>query len=160
MDDAGITMQVPVAPVAFGPTARLQRAPEICRNTNDFLYKVIQDHPHRFAGFCDPCPRPRGARLSAAELRRSVEELGMKGGMIHGPSGGASFVDIPSFARSLRRPSPGVQYTCIRAKPTPKSPNGNYAPNEPDASGHTAGRLGLGIENGTQGVRNDSVGSL
>ena len=152
MDDAGITMQVLSHQSPSAQRLDSSDAPEICRDTNDFLYKVIQDHPHRFAGFAT-LPTTAGGEASAAELRRSVEELGMKGGMIHGPSGGV-FVDDPEFRPLFAQAqSLGVPIYLHPAKPDAEVSKRYYAPYDQTHPAILQAAWGFGIETGTQGVR-------
>lgn len=87
MDRAGIDVQVlsTFAPAVQGvndPAA----AAQLARASNDFLAEVIREHPSRFAGLCALPTQDPGA--AAAELERSVAELGLKGAMINGHTGG------------------------------------------------------------------------
>ncbi len=94
MDEAGIDMQVisHVEPAAqnFAPA----EAVRLARDANEILYRAIQAHPTRFAGFAAlPMSDPAA---SAAELERTVTQLGFKGAMIHGLTNGA-FPDEKPF---------------------------------------------------------------
>ncbi|OAA25357.1 hypothetical protein UG55_102217 [Frankia sp. EI5c] len=50
--------------------------PEKC---NDYIAAVVRSDPERFIGFGSVNPAYRGPRAAVAELRRSVEELGLSG---------------------------------------------------------------------------------
>ena len=94
MDEAGIDIQVisHVEPAAqnFDPNESVRLA----RDANDMLYRAIQSHPTRFAGFAAlPTADPAA---SAAELARTVTDLGFKGAMIHGLTHG-EFPDERKF---------------------------------------------------------------
>lgn len=94
MDEAGIDLQV------LSHTApSLQKftgsdAVPMARRVNDRLAAAIRRHPTRFAGFAAlPTAEPEAA---ADELARCVNELGFKGGMLHGLAHG-EFVDRPRY---------------------------------------------------------------
>ncbi|HLH66973.1 MAG TPA: amidohydrolase family protein [Solirubrobacteraceae bacterium] len=94
MDEAGIDVQV----LSGGLGGVLQgleahRAVECCRALNDRLAAAVTAHPNRFRALATlPMCSPEDA---AQELRRSVEELGHVGAMIHGQTHGV-FLDDPS----------------------------------------------------------------
>ena len=82
MDAAGITVQVLSS---SGPGADLVDGADgvaLARATNDALAQAIAHHPDRFAGFAHlPMREPEAA---AAELTRTVRELGFLGALING----------------------------------------------------------------------------
>jgi len=82
MDAAGITVQVLSS---SGPGADLVDGADgvaLARATNDALAQAIARHPDRFAGFAHlPMREPEAA---AAELTRTVRELGFLGALING----------------------------------------------------------------------------
>jgi predicted TIM-barrel fold metal-dependent hydrolase len=98
MDEAGITVQVLSN---AGPGPDLVPGPEgvaIAREINDHLASAIARHPDRFAGFATlPMRDPDAA---AAELRRSVKDLGFVGALVNGTTEGR-FLDHPSYDRLL-----------------------------------------------------------
>src|SRR6185295_14874548 len=80
MDAAGVDVQVlsfgSPGPQAFGADVAIPMA----RDANDRLFKAVQSHPKRFAGFAAlPTADPEEA---ARELERCVTKLGFKGAMI------------------------------------------------------------------------------
>ncbi|MDA0241587.1 MAG: amidohydrolase family protein, partial [Proteobacteria bacterium] len=94
MDEAGIDVQV----LSHGAPACQQMEPElaikISRGANDRLADIIKKHPDRFAGFAMiPTPDPEAA---ADELERAVQELDLKGAMVHGLTNGV-FLDDQRF---------------------------------------------------------------
>jgi predicted TIM-barrel fold metal-dependent hydrolase len=94
MDAAGIDVQVlsMVAP-AVQELEPVQAVP-LAAEANDLLAATVAAHPDRFAGFATlPTSDPKAA---AAELERSVRQLGMKGPLINGHTGGR-FLDEPQF---------------------------------------------------------------
>jgi hypothetical protein len=94
MDEAGITVQVLSN---TGPGPDLVPGPEgvaIAREMNDHLAAAVARYPDRFAGFAVlPMQSPEAA---AAELRRTVKELGFVGALINGTTEGR-FLDHASF---------------------------------------------------------------
>ncbi len=57
----------------------------LARQANDRLAAAVRAHPDRFSGFATlPTPDPAAA---VRELRRSVQELGFVGAMLHGRTG-------------------------------------------------------------------------
>lgn len=96
MDDAGIDVQV----LSHGAPSTQRLDAETGRKmaalVNDNLKAVCDAHPDRFAGFAAlPTADPEAA---ADELERAVNDLGMKGAMIHGLIGEErAFIDDKRF---------------------------------------------------------------
>jgi uncharacterized protein len=94
MDEAGITMQVLSN---SGPGPDLVPGPDgvaIARELNDHLATAIARHPDRFAGFATlPMQDPDA---TAAELVRTVKELGFIGANVNGTTADR-FLDHPSY---------------------------------------------------------------
>jgi 2,3-dihydroxybenzoate decarboxylase len=98
MDDAGIDVQVlsltaPGLQVDIEPALARENA----RFVNDFVAKVVSEHPDRFRGFAAlPLQDPAAA---AAELERAVTQLGLCGALVndcvHGPGG--RYLDAPQY---------------------------------------------------------------
>lgn len=89
MDAAGIDVQVlsHVAPgVQILPDDQAAQAAEVCREVNDWLAGVVSRHSTRFAGFAT-LPT-QSADAAAAELQRTVRDLGFKGALINGHTNG------------------------------------------------------------------------
>src|ERR1700733_926408 len=86
MDDNGITVQVLSVP---GPGATLmapEAGPEFAHRYNDALAAIVRGRPDRFASFAHlPLNAPEAA---ADELERAVRELGLKGALMSGTTGG------------------------------------------------------------------------
>ena len=87
------------------------------RRANDRLADAVRARPDRFAGFAAlPMQNPEAA---AAELTRSVVQLGFKGALVNGFSrwapGHAVYYDDPGKIRSRRRRMLNVRSICIRA---------------------------------------------
>ena len=101
MDAAGIEMQVLSHQSPGSQRLNDDVAIGACMAVNDALAAIVAQMPDRFSGFAMiPTTMPEAA---ADELQRAVEELGLKGAMIHGLSRG-EFVDgkahWPIFARA------------------------------------------------------------
>ncbi len=94
MDEAGITVQV-LSNTGPGPDLVPGADGEaLARALNDHLAGSIARYPDRFAGFAVlPMQSPDGA---AAELVRSVKELGFLGALVNGTTEGR-FLDHPSY---------------------------------------------------------------
>lgn len=90
---------------------------------------------------------------AADELQRSVEELGLKGAMIHGMSHG-EMVDAesywPIFARAEKL---GVPIYLHPADPDPEVTKRYYSPYDQSHPMVTRAAWGFGVEAGTQAVR-------
>ncbi len=97
MDAAGIQMQV----VSYASPAQLAPADQavaLTRAANDRLAEAIAANPARLSGFAVlPWQDPQAA---AAELDRSVTQLGLKGVLLLGRPG-ATFLDDPSYTPVL-----------------------------------------------------------
>lgn len=101
MDEAGVDVQV----LSHGAPATQKldaaSAAEVARGVNDRLATIVKAQPARFAAFAAlPTADPRAA---ADELARTVGELGFKGAMIHGLTGGEHFIDDERFWPILER---------------------------------------------------------
>ena len=151
MDAAGVDMQV-LSHQSPG-SQRLDRdtAADACKSVNDALAAVIAASPERFAGFAMiPTMLPLAA---ADELQRSVEELGLKGAMIHGLSNG-EFVDgsdyWPIFGRAEAL---GVPIYIHPAQPDQEVVRRYFAPYDKSHPDFVRAGWGFGIEAGTQAVR-------
>lgn len=99
MDEHGIDMQV-VSYVTHAQLAPPDRAVGLTRAANDRLAEAVKAYPDRLSGFAVlPWQDPQAA---AAELDRSVSELGLKGALIVGRPG-ETFLDDPKYAPVLRK---------------------------------------------------------
>jgi predicted TIM-barrel fold metal-dependent hydrolase len=94
MDKSGIDTQV-LSLAAMGFEAlEADTASSLARDINDELAAAVRAHPTRFGGFAtlglkDPS-------TAAKELERCVTELGFKGALVNGTTGGL-FLDAPRF---------------------------------------------------------------
>ena len=95
MDEHGIDMQVLslTAPgIQMQPDTQIAVAD--ARAANDFLAEVVREHPGRFQGLAAvPLQDPHQA---AAELRRAVEELGLRGALVNDHTLG-HYLDEPQY---------------------------------------------------------------
>lgn len=101
MDKAGVDVHVFSHAAPSGQRLTETGSTELIRRVNDRLAELCARHPTRFAGFAALASNfPDEA---ADELERCVKQLGFKGAMVHGPSGG-HFMDNrkfrPIFARA------------------------------------------------------------
>jgi 2,3-dihydroxybenzoate decarboxylase len=87
MDEAGIDMSVlSVTTPGIQGVADAKMAVDLARQVNDFLAGQIQKRPSRYAGFAAvPMQDPTAA---AIELERAIRQLGFKGALINGQTGG------------------------------------------------------------------------
>lgn len=151
MDAAGIDMQVLSHQSPGSQRLSDDVAVEACRGVNDALAAAIAEAPERFAGFAMiPTNLPDAA---ADELQRAVEELGLKGAMIHGLSHGR-FVDAPDFWPIFARAEKlGVPVYLHPALPDKTVTERYYAPYDESHGAFTRSAWGFGIETGTHAVR-------
>ena len=87
MDKAGIdvaVLSVTTPGVQSEPDAKL--AVGLARSANDLLAREVQKRPHRYAGFAHVAMQDVGA--AADELQRAIRDLGFKGALINGQTGG------------------------------------------------------------------------
>lgn len=90
MDAGKLTMQVLSQQSASG-----SQDPDGCRKANDAVRAVVGTYPKRFAGFAVlPMANPDQA---AAELQRSVTQLGFKGAMIWNHLNDGTYYDAARF---------------------------------------------------------------
>jgi 2,3-dihydroxybenzoate decarboxylase len=98
MDDAGIDLQVlSLTSPGLQVDIDAQKARTNARLANDYLAKIIAQHPDRFRGFAAlPLQDPAAA---AAELERAVTQDGLCGGLVNdcisGPGG--RYLDAPEY---------------------------------------------------------------
>jgi predicted TIM-barrel fold metal-dependent hydrolase len=94
MDAHGVDVQVLSLSSGVEVIADPAEAAAAARKVNDYLAQVVADHPGRFAGFAAlPLQDPD---LAVAELRRAVEELGLKGAL-HNDHVRGHYLDEPQF---------------------------------------------------------------
>jgi uncharacterized protein len=100
MDAAGIDLQVISHTTPGVQHLDAGTATPLARDANDRLAQAVAEHPARFAGLATlPTAAPD---VAADELERAVSDLGLKGAMINGHTGGR-FLDEPAFDVLLER---------------------------------------------------------
>ncbi len=130
MDEAGIDVQV---------------------LSNDRLARVIAARPDRFAGFAAlPTPDPKAA---AAELERTVSELGFKGAMVHGLTNGVFFDDKRFWPIFERAQALDVPLYVHPAAPHSAVVDAYYKDYVKDFPAILNAAWGFTVETATQGIR-------
>ena len=94
MDEAGVDMHVFSHAAPSGQRLMGDDATDLVKGVNDRLAELCARHPKRFAGFA--ALASNFPDKAADELERCVKDLGFKGTMVHGPSGGL-FMDNKKF---------------------------------------------------------------
>jgi len=152
MDEAGIDVQV----LSHGAPGAQKLNPDIAarlaRETNDRLHAVIRNNPKRFAGLATlPTVDPKAA---ADELERTVTQLGFKGAMVHGLTGGEKFIDDRQFweifARAETLDVPIYIHPAFPHAAVTESYYQDYAAKFPEVLGPA---LGFTVEAAVQAVR-------
>lgn len=151
MDSAGIDVQILSHQSPGSQRLKNEVAIDACKNVNNALAQVISNHSDRFLGFA---MLPTNLPIDAvSELRRSVEELGFKGAMIHGLSAG-KMVDEkffwPIFAEAERLDVPIYLHPALPDKEVTER---YYAPYDASHPMLTRAAWGFGVEAGTQAIR-------
>ncbi len=96
MDEVGVDVQVPSHGAPSTQRMDAESGARVAKAANDRLYKIVRNHPDRFAAFANL--RTSDPIAAADELERSIEKLGFKGAMIHGLIGeGRVFIDDKQF---------------------------------------------------------------
>ena len=151
MDEAGIDVQV----LSHGaPSTQRLDAPtavRLARDANDRLAKVIAARPDRFAGFAAlPTPDPKAA---AAELERTISELGFKGAMVHGLTNGVFFDDKRFWPIFERAQALDVPLYVHPAAPHSAVVDAYYKDYVRDFPAILNAAWGFTVETATQGIR-------
>ena len=151
MDEAGIDVQV----LSHGApsTQRLDAATAVrlARDANDRLAKVIAARPDRFSGFAAlPTPDPKAA---AAELERTISELGFKGAMVHGLTNGVFFDDKRFWPIFERAQALDVPLYVHPAAPHSAVVDAYYKDYVKDFPAILNAAWGFTVETATQGIR-------
>ena len=152
MDEAGIDVQV----LSHGAPSTQKLAadigPGIAAAANDRLYEICQTNPDRLAGFANLAT---AEPVSAAdELERAVKQLGFKGAMIHGLTGGELFIDDqrfwPIFERAEALDVPIYLHPGIPHEKVIEAYLGDYIEKYP---GFLNAGWGFTLETATAGIR-------
>src|SRR5881296_2037414 len=151
MDEAGIDVQV----LSHGaPSTQRLDAPtavRLARDANDRLARVIAARPDRFAGFAAlPTPDPKAA---AAELERTISELGFKGAMVHGLTNGVFFDDRRFWPIFERAQALDVPLYVHPAAPHSAVVDAYYKDYVKDFPAILNAAWGFTVETATQGIR-------
>jgi len=151
MDEAGIDVQV----LSHGaPSTQRLDAPtavRLARDANDRLARVIAARPDRFAGFAAlPTPDPKAA---AAELERTISELGFKGAMVHGLTNGVFFDDKRFWPIFERAQALDVPLYVHPAAPHSAVVDAYYKDYVKDFPAILNAAWGFTVETATQGIR-------
>jgi 2,3-dihydroxybenzoate decarboxylase len=151
MDEAGIDVQV--LSHAAPSTQRLDAATAIplAKRANDRLNETVRAHPDRFAAFAAlPTANPKAA---ADELERTVDKLGFKGAMVHGPTNGVFFDDKrfwPIFERAQALDVPLYLHPSVPVKAVADAYYKDYLDQYPQL---LTAAWGYTVETATQGIR-------
>ena len=151
MDEAGIDFQVLSHGAPSTQRMKGNTAISVAKGANDKLGAFIKSKPDRFGAFAAlPTDDPIAA---ADELARAVNELGMVGAMIHGPSNGV-FIDDKRFWPIFERAAAlDVPIYLHPAAPHPAVVEAYYKDYVKDFPGILTAAWGFTAETATQGIR-------
>ena len=152
MDEAGIDLQVlSLAAIGLDQLPR-ENATGVIRDTNDELAAAVRDHPDRLAGFATLALKDPGA--AAKELQRSVTELGFKGAMLDGMSGGG-FLDGDRFLPVFEAADGLGVPVYLHPAPPPETVKEAYFSGLPEGTARMLSMAGWGwhAENGLHALR-------
>lgn len=132
MDEAGISAQVLCTPSPpLDEKFQLREAQSLARAVNDEVAEIVADHPSRFIGTATlPMTDPDWA---AEELRRCVQELGLRGCQLYTSIQG----------KPLDRPELGSIYDALEELDVPAWLHPERSSRLPDYPGETESRYGL-----------------
>lgn len=159
MDAAGIDLQVLSLQAPGAQAWPASEAASQAREENDRLADAVKRHPDRFAAFAAlPTADPEAA---AGELERTVRQLGFKGGMVNGHTGGR-FLDDQRFWPILAAAESLDVPIYIHPAPPPAAVfDAYYAGFAPEVSaGLSTGGWGWHIETGLHLLRLIMAGAL
>ena len=151
MDESGIDVQV----LSHGAPSAQKLNPAIAvdmtKRVNDRLAEACARHPTRFAGFaCLPTAHPEAA---AIELERAVRQLGLKGAMIHGLTGGVFHDDKKFWCIYEMAEKLGAPIYFHPAWPHPDVEKAYYEPYGKDFPQVVRAAWGYTVETATQAIR-------
>lgn len=153
MDDAGVDVHVLSLSAPGVEPLPAAEAVALARDANDQVAAAVAARPDRLQGLVNlPTPDPAGA---AAELRRGVEELGFRAGVMNGRVGDRN-VDHPDFDELWATAAAlGVPVYIHPAEPSPavqQAYYGNLGDPAADAM-FASGAIGWHYETGIQLLR-------
>ena len=111
MKIVGLDMMVLSVTTPAAQALPSEQAVPLARQSNDRLASAVRAHPDRYSGFATlPTPDRQAA---VQELDRAVQELGLKGAMIHGRTGDR-YLDKEEFRPILAKAGLASRSICIR----------------------------------------------
>ena len=113
MDEQKVDVQVLSYTAPVSDMVPTEEALKICRQANDILAGLMEEHPDRFLAFATlPMADPEAA---AKELERCAKEHHFVGALITGTWQG-KFYDDPVVVRQIKRCSERhIKYCCLRS---------------------------------------------
>ena len=151
MDEAGVDMQVLSQSAPSLQRLDGETAVRIATAANDRLAKIVEANPDRFAAFAAlPTADPTGA---AAELERSVTQLGFKGAMVHGLTNGLFLDDQQFWPIFERAQALDVPLYLHPASPDQAVVDRYYKDYVEDFPSILAATWGFTVETATQAIR-------
>jgi predicted TIM-barrel fold metal-dependent hydrolase len=151
MDEAGIDLQVLSQSTPGLQAVDAATAPSLARRANDRLRATVDRHPSQFAAFAAlPTADPRAA---ADELERAVTQLGFKGAMVNGMTGGVFHDDKrfwPIWERAARLDVPIYIHPSLPHPAVIEAYYKDYVQSHP---GLLRAAWGFTVETATQGIR-------
>jgi predicted TIM-barrel fold metal-dependent hydrolase len=151
MDEAGVDMQVLSQSAPSLQRLDGETAVRIATAANDRLAKIVEANPDRFAAFAAlPTADPTGA---AAELERSVTQLGFKGAMVHGLTNGLFLDDKQFWPIFERAQALDVPLYLHPASPDQAVVDRYYKDYVEDFPSILAATWGFTVETATQAIR-------
>jgi predicted TIM-barrel fold metal-dependent hydrolase len=128
-----------------------EAGPPLARRTNDRLHEAVRGHPDRFSAFAVlPTANPRAA---ADKLERAVTQLGFKGAMVNGMTGGVFHDDKrfwPIWERAAALDVPIYIHPALPHPAVIEAYYKDYAQSHPSL---LRAAWGFTVETATQGLR-------
>jgi len=152
MDAAGIDLQVMSLSGIGMDKLDAPTATALARDANDKLAAAVQAHPNRFAAFATVALQK--PEKSAIEFERCVRQLGFKGVMVNGTTGGL-FLDHPRFSPLFETAQALDVPIYLHPAPPPEAVHKAYFSNLPGNFGFVLSTAGWGwhVETGLHCLR-------